>query len=182
MNHVLIAAVFEHQHQARLIVEELIEQNFPMDQISLLSKSGGPGDDLLGITYDDTREKMKTWGLLGAFWGGLWALLASAAGLFVFPGVGAVLAAGPIVEAISAVVAGAALSGGVMAGAAAVSQLAVVLHRIGIPEDKIQLLHDDITNGCYLLILHSQLENDDRQLDMLRRKGAKRVLKLFVAV
>jgi hypothetical protein len=38
---------------------------------------------------------MKYWGKMGAFWSGLWGLLAGAAFLII-PGVGPVVAAGPV--------------------------------------------------------------------------------------
>ena len=44
----------------------------------------------------NTGDRMKHWGKLGAFWGGLWGMLFGAA-FFVIPGLGPVLAAGPVV-------------------------------------------------------------------------------------
>jgi hypothetical protein len=41
------------------------------------------------------------WGKSGAFWGGLWGMLSGSA-LFVIPGIGPLLAAGPLVAWIVA--------------------------------------------------------------------------------
>lgn len=40
-----------------------------------------------------------------------------------------------------------------VAGAAAVSELAMAMHRIGVPEEKLHHLHEAIARGHYLVIL-----------------------------
>ncbi len=149
----LMVAVFPTRSAAENAVERLIDRDFPMDMLSILGKSESAGDDLLGIYYTGVGERMKGWGALGAFWGGLWGLLAGAAGMFVIPGLGAVLAAGPIVEAIAGSIVGATVTGGAMAGAAALSQLAIALHRMGVPKERLQDLHQAIKRGRYVVIL-----------------------------
>ncbi len=149
----LVVAVFADRDVARATLERLLDKDFPMDSVSLLGKGETSGDDSIGIYYKGLGERIKVWGAQGAFWGGLWGLLAGAAGMFVIPGLGAVLAAGPIVEAIAAALAGAAVSGSAMAGAAAVSQLAIALHRMGIPHERLQYFHDAIQQGHYIIML-----------------------------
>lgn len=151
--HQLLVAVYDDHRAARRAVERLVDKDFPMDWISVLGKAESSGDDVLGIYYRDTGEKMKAWASQGAAWGGLWGLLTAAAGMFVIPGIGTVMLLGPIVEMLVASVSGAALTGGVMAGAAAVSQLAVALHRMGIPEQRLQAYHDAIEQGRYVLLV-----------------------------
>ena len=58
----LIAAVFDNPGRAQVLVERLIEEDFPMDQISLLHHAGGEGDDFLGIAYTDEWERIKWYG------------------------------------------------------------------------------------------------------------------------
>jgi len=151
--HRLVVAVFPRHDAASSAVEALIERDFPPDSISILGKGESSGDDVLGIYYSGVGERMKAWATHGAVWGGLWGLLSSAAGMFVIPGLGAIFAVGPIVEAIAAAAAGAAVSGGVMAGAAAASQLGVALHRMGLPHDRIEHFHNAIGEGCYVVLL-----------------------------
>ena len=90
----LVVGMYTNQARAQQLVEKLIQEDFPMDRISLLSRVGGAGDDMLGVTYHDTGERMKAWGKHGAFWGAVWGLLASASGMFVLPGLGPLLVAG----------------------------------------------------------------------------------------
>src|SRR5271169_1650113 len=148
-NRVLVA-VYPDEEKAKGVVQRLINMNYQMDLISVLGRIHGVGDDPLGIYNLNVGERMKAWGKHGVFWGGLWGMLAVAAGLFIIPGVGTVAAAGYIVEAI---VGGAAAGAGAMAGAAALSQLSIAFHRAGIPEEKILALHKAIEEGKYLLML-----------------------------
>lgn len=173
---VLATGVYDEERKAIRVVEKLIEEDFPMDRISLLHKSGGAGDDMLGLAYSGTPERMKTWSRHGAAWGALWGLLAGATGLFVLPGIGPLLAAGPVVEALGGAVAGAALAGGAMAGAAALTQLAAALHRLGIPAEDIKEIHEAIEQDRYVVILHCAPEEAEHCAARLGWSGADPVL------
>jgi len=177
---VLVVGIYASEERAQQLVEKLIHDDFPMDQISLLSHVGGAGDDMLGVTYHDTGERMKAWGKHGAFWGAVWGLLAGASGMFVLPGLGPLLVAGPIVEALGAAIAGAAVAGGTMAGAAAVSHLASALHRMGIPEDELAKIEAAIQAGQYVVILHCAPEESEKLAHTLAWAGAEPIYQLPV--
>ena len=168
----VILALFRDEARAERAVRELMERNFPMDMISLLGKAHSGGDDPLGLYYVNTEERVKGWGKMGAFWGGLWGLLAGAAGMFFIPGLGPILAAGPIVEALAGALAGAGLGGGAMAGAAAASQLTVAMHRSGVPEEQLDALHDAIEQGHYLVMLRLDAQEVDKWRVLLGHAGA----------
>lgn len=148
-NRVLVA-IYPDEEQAKAVVQGLIDNNYQMDLISVLGRVHPMGDDTLGIYTLNANERMKAWGKKGVVWGGLWGLLAGAAGFFLVPGIGAVAAAGYMVEAIAG---GAIVGGGALAGAAALSQVAIAFHRAGIPEEKIHALHQAITDGKYVVML-----------------------------
>ena len=179
---VLAVGVFDTEDKATRVIEKLIEEEFPADRLSLLRKTGGMGDDMLGLAYTNTAERVKAWGEHGAIWGALWGLLAGATGLFVLPGIGPLLAAGPVVEALGGAIAGAAVAGGSMAGAAALSQLASALHRIGIPEADIELIHRAIESGHYVIILHCESDQADHCAMRLGWAGADPVTILPVVL
>jgi len=86
------------------------------------------------------------------------------------------LAAGPVVEALGGAIAGAALTGGAMAGAAALTQLAAALHRIGVPDADIELIHDAIQQGRYAVILHCKPEQSEQCAMRLGWAGADPVV------
>jgi hypothetical protein len=148
-NRVLVA-VYADGDAARDVVKRLIDGNFQMDLISILARVQGMGDDTLGIYHLGVGERMKAWGRQGAVWGAIWALVAGAAGFFLMPGLGALAAAGYIVELIAG---GAVVGAGALAGAAALSQLAVAFHRAGIPAPEIAALHQCIVDGKTLVML-----------------------------
>jgi hypothetical protein len=172
-HHRILIAVFTDRERARQTVEGIIDEDFPMDQLSLLGRGESAGDDPLGIYYSGPGERIKAWGAHGAFWGALWGLFAGAAGMFVFPGVGSIFAIGPIVEAIAAAVTSATVAAGTMAGAAAISQLAVALHRMGVPGERLQHYHDEIGVGHYLVLMRcGDDEAAQRWLQRIRWYGA----------
>lgn len=168
----LIAAIFADPKAAETAVRELIEQDFPMDRISLLHRAGGEGDDFLGIAYRDDAERVRVWSEQGAFWGSLAGLLAGASGLFMVPGVGALLLAGPIINALT----GAALGAGLMAGSALATRLAIAFHRLGIPRDVLEHLHDAILQGKTVLLLHGGNAEAESLQRRLAWHGAEEVL------
>lgn len=125
---------------------------------------------------------MGAWAKQGALWGAVWGLLAGAAGMFVLPVVGPIFAAGPIVEVILATlgggVAGAASGSAAMAGAAVVTHLASVMHRMGIPQDQLDHLHQAIVDGHFVLLLRGARDEVLPWHDVLRRSEAREIIEL----
>ena len=172
----LVVGVFDAEEKASRAVARLIEEDFPADRLSLLHRTGGSGDDLLGLAWSNTAERVKVWGEHGVLWGALWGLLAGATGLFVLPGLGPVLAAGPVVEALAGAIAGAAVSGGVMAGAAVVAELSSALHRLGIPRSVIAQIQRAVQEDKFVLILHCEPDEAHHFASRLGWAGADPVV------
>ena len=143
------AAFYADVTAAERVLTQLMQRDFPMDRVSLLGRASASGDDPLGIHYAGVGERMRGWGTLGALWGGIWGLLTGAAGLFLLPGIGPIVAAGPLVHALT----GAAAGGAVMAGAGAAAQLTVVIHRMGIPDARVDEMQQRIERGEALVML-----------------------------
>lgn len=68
-----------------------------MKKLSIVGKDYHTEEQVVG--YYHTGDRMKYWGKLGAFWGGLWGILLGAA-FFWIPGIGPLVVAGPLVYAI----------------------------------------------------------------------------------
>ena len=115
-------------------------------------------------------------------WGALWGVLTGVSGLFVLPGMGALLAAGPIVEALGGAVAGATIGGGAMAGAAILTELASALHALGIPKEELALIHQRIEQGHYIVILHGTEDEAKQYRTYLKWAGAEPVMNLPILV
>ncbi len=169
-----VAAVYNNPDDARAIVEEMISNDFPMDQVSILHRAGGQGDDVLGIVYSNDKERFKVWGTQGALWGSIGGILASAAGLLLLPGIGPVFIVGPLIDAI----AGAAVGAGLMAAGATVTHLTIALRRFGIPEDKLEVRHQAVIDGKTLVLLHCGHDDPEFWRRRLAWKGANPVLSM----
>lgn len=163
----IILAFYPDEERADGAIQLLGRNDYPLDRISVLGKRGASGDDPLGVYYPGTGERMKGWGRLGAFWGGLWGLLTGAAGMFLVPGIGTVIAAGPIVEALAGAAIGAGVGGGVMAGGAVLSQLGVGMHRMGVPEERLDSAQELLDRNHYLVLLIVATGETERWRDVL---------------
>jgi hypothetical protein len=150
-----VVGTYADETAAHKAVETAIAADCPMDQVSVLGRLIAEGDDVLGVAHPGVVQRMGVWGKEGAFWGGIAGLLTGAAATFWLPVVGPVVAAGHILAAFEAAVAGAAVGGAGLAGAAAVSQLAVILHRHGLPEQALADLHRKVESGQVLIVVRA---------------------------
>jgi len=171
----IIAAVYVHENQALRMVEHLIQNDFLMDRISLLGKRFSKGDDILGIYYPSPNERMKVWARRGFIIGALWGLFASLISIFTSlegsdqP---------KLFETISLTIIYSAVVGGIMAAAAAFSQIASILHRMGIPRGHIKQLENAIKEKKYVIILMGSPEELDRFRFKIEHSGAELFLEL----
>jgi hypothetical protein len=148
-----VVGTFADESAANRAVETVIAADCPMDQISVLGRSVAEGDDVLGVVEPGIARRMEVWGKQGALWGGIFGLLAGAAWASWLPVVGPALAAGHILAALELGASGAAVGGAGLAGGAVVSQLAVVLHRRGLPRQALADLHRRIEAGQVLIVI-----------------------------
>jgi hypothetical protein len=182
----LLVAVYDDETRAQRAVERLSEEGFAMDMLSVLGRAHPSGDDVLGIYYTSMGARMEAWAKQGVLWGALWGLLTGAAAMFVLPGLGPVLAAGPIVEAVISVLGGgvvgaavgSAVGGAAMTGAAAATHLATVMHRMGVPQDQLDHLHQAIEEGHYVLLLREASAQVQPWQAILDWSGAREILEL----
>lgn len=158
----IYAAVFRHENQAIRLVEHLIQNDFLMDRISLLGKRFSKGDDILGIYYPSPRQRLRTWIKNGILWGGLWGLFAGIISIFTTPTPSAELSTEFIIKSsISAIIYG-VLVGGSVAIAAALTNLANELHRMGIPKDQLKILEKAIKDNKHVIIMQGSREELER--------------------
>jgi uncharacterized membrane protein len=142
-------AVFDTHAEAEDAVKELQQAGFDMKKLSVVGKDYHTEEQVVG--YYNAGDRMKHWGKLGAFWGGLWGLLFGAA-FFWVPGIGPVLVGGPMVAWIIAALEGAVVVGGISAiGAGLVS--------LGIPKDSIVEYESEIKAGKYVVVAHGTAED-----------------------
>jgi hypothetical protein len=183
---VILVAVYDDEARAQQAIEQLRDKGAAMDMLSVLGRVHPSGDDVLGIYYTGMGSRVEAWAKQGALWGAAWGLLMGAAAMFVMPVVGPIFAAGPIVETIVATLGGGiagAATGSVMgsagmAGAAALTHLASVMHRMGIPQDQLDHLHQAIVEGHFVLLLREAKSLASPWLEVLHQSGAREVIEL----
>jgi hypothetical protein len=139
-----VVAVYHTHIDADRAVKELQRGGVDMHKLSIVGKGYHTDEQVVG--YYNAGDRMKYWGKVGAFWGGFWALLFGSA-LFIIPGLGPILVAGPLVAWIVA-----GLEGAVEVGA--LGALGAGLYSIGIPKDSIVKYQAALTTDEFLLIAH----------------------------
>lgn len=144
-----VVATYETHTQAEDAVKELEKSGFDMKHLSIIGRDYHSEEHVVG--YYNAGDRMKYWGKLGAFWGGLWGLLFGSA-FFWIPGIGPLLVAGPLAAIIVGGLEGAAIVGGL-------SALGAGLYSIGVPKDSIVKYETALKAGKFLLIVHGTPEN-----------------------
>ncbi|VAX13651.1 hypothetical protein MNBD_GAMMA24-643 [hydrothermal vent metagenome] len=165
----LTIGIYSSEEKTLQTIEKLIKEKFPADQLSLLRKAGASG---VGLAYTNTKERVKAWGKHGVVWGVLWGMSAGITGLFVLPGLGPLLAAGPVVDALGEAIAGvtAPEDGTVL------MQLASALHSIGVPASAIEQIHRAIETDHYVIILQCDSDQASHCAMRLGSVGADSVI------
>lgn len=154
-------AIFNTHLEAENAVKELQKSGFDMKKLSIVGKDYHTEEQVVG--YYHTGDRMKYWGKLGAFWGGLWGILFGAA-FFWIPGIGPLVVAGPLVSAIVGGLEGAVAIGGLTA-------LGAGLYSLGIPKDSIINYETSIKSDKFLLVVHGSGDELTKAKDILKRAG-----------
>jgi len=154
-------AIFNTHVEAENAVKELQKSGFDMKKLSIVGKDYHTEEQVVG--YYHTGDRMKYWGKLGAFWGGLWGILFGAA-FFWIPGIGPLVLAGPLVSAIVGGLEGAVAVGGLTA-------LGAGLYSIGVPKDSIINYESSIKADKFLLVVHGSGDELAKAKDILKSAG-----------
>jgi uncharacterized membrane protein len=152
-----VVAIYETHEQAERAVKELQQAGIDMKSLSIAARDTHTDEQVVG--YYNTGDRMKHWGKVGAFWGGIWGLLFGSA-LFAIPGLGPILVAGPLVAWIIAALEGAVVVGGV-------SALGAGLVSIGIPKDSVLKYELALKTDKFLLIAHGTPDAVDKAKDVI---------------
>jgi uncharacterized membrane protein len=152
-----VVAIYHTHTDADRAVKELQRGGIDMHKLSIIGKGYHTDDQVVG--YYNAGDRMKYWGKVGAFWGGFWGLLFGSA-LFIIPGLGPILAAGPIVAWIVA-----GLEGAVEVGA--LGALGAGLYSIGIPKDSIVKYETALKTDQFLLIAHGTAAEVSKAKDII---------------
>jgi uncharacterized membrane protein len=153
-----VVAIYDTHTQAEEAVKELQRSGFDMKKMSIVGKDYHTDEHVVG--YYNTGDRMKYWGKLGAFWGGLWGMLFGAA-FFAIPGIGPILVAGPLVAWIVGALEGAVVTGGL-------SALGAGLYSIGIPKDSVVKYEAALKSDKFVLLAHGTADEVANAKDILQ--------------
>ena len=153
-----VVAIYNTHTEAESAIKELRRSGFDIKKLSIVGREYHSEEHVVG--YYNAGDRMKYWGKMGAFWGGIWGMLFGAA-FFAIPGVGPVLMAGPLVTWIIGALEGAIVVGGL-------GTIGAGLYSIGIPKDSVLKYETAIKGGKFLLLAHGTADEVTRAKDIIQ--------------
>jgi hypothetical protein len=139
-----VIAVFADHAAAEDAVKKLTAGGFAMTSLSVVGKGYHTEEQVVG--FYNIGDRVKFWGLRGAFWGGLWGLFLG--GLFMtIPVVGHVIVLGYLAATVISAVESAVVVGGLGAVGAALAS-------IGVPKDSVLKYETAVKADGFLVMAH----------------------------
>jgi hypothetical protein len=161
-NNTAVFGIFAHRGMAEEAVNRLIASGFRNEDISVLLQDNIGTKDLAHEKHTKVPEGAATGAATGGVIGGAIGLLAGI-GVLAIPGLGPLIAAGPVIAALTGVG-----SGGMVGG------FLGALVGIGIPEYEAKRYEGRIKEGGVLLSVHC--DNSDwvgKAKDLLKQSGGE---------
>jgi uncharacterized protein (TIGR02271 family) len=158
-----VVGLFDDRTAAQSAVRELLAEGFRGDEVSVVSKKpDGKGVEVEYVEEDghEQIEDMAKGAGTGAAIGGAAALLLSLTALTI-PGIGPVLAAGPLAALIAGAGIG-ATAGGLVSG----------LTRLGVEGDDAHSYAEGLKRGGTLVTVNTDNHHADLAVNLMRRLGA----------
>jgi hypothetical protein len=152
-----VVAIFNIHTEAEAAVKELQKAGFDMKKLSIVGKDYHSEEHVVG--YYNTGDRVKYWGKLGAFWGGIWGFLFGSA-LFFIPGLGPIVVGGPLVAWIIGALEGAVVIGGL-------SAIGAALYSMGIPKGSVLKYETSLKSNQFLLVAHGTREEVEKAKTIL---------------
>ena len=139
-----VIAVFADHQAAEAAIQKLTSAGFEMKNLSVVGKGYHTEEKVVG--FYNTGDRVRFWGLRGAFWGGLWGLFFG--GLFItIPVVGSVVVLGYLAATAITVIENAVAVGGL-------SALGAALYSIGVPKDSVIQYEVAVKADSFLVMAH----------------------------
>ena len=139
-----VFCIAKSEEQATNIVNQLKEAGFSNDDVSVLLPDRAGSRDFAHEHHTKAPEGAATGAIAGGVMAGVLGWLVGI-GTLAIPGVGPLIAAGPILAALSGVAAGGAVGG-----------LAGGLVGLGIPEYEAKQYEGKVKNGNILISVHTE--------------------------
>lgn len=157
-----VICIAKTESQAINIVDQLKAANFSSNDISVLLPDKSGTKDFAHEQHTKAPEGATTGGVTGGVLGGAFGWLVGI-GALAIPGVGPLIAAGPIMAALGGAAVGGALGG--ITGA---------LIGLGIPEYEAKRYEGKIKDGNVLISVHTENRDEiSRASDIFKNAGAE---------
>ncbi|WP_081244016.1 general stress protein [Sporosarcina sp. P33] len=140
-----VVGTYDTDREAIAAIKDLKRQGFTADEISIISKNSDEAEYVVEQTDTHAADGAATGAAAGGLLGGIGGVL-TGLGALAIPGIGPVIAAGPIVAGITGAAAGAGAGG-----------LAGALIGMGIPDEDAHHYHEHFEQGKILVLLDSDL-------------------------
>ncbi len=144
-----VVGYYDSETEAIAAIEDLKRRGYSSDEISVLSKHSDNADNVANETGTYATDGAAAGATTGSLLGGLGGVLAGV-GALAIPGVGPIIAAGPIVAGITGAAAGAGIGG-----------LAGALIGMGIPQDEATQYNDYFEQGKILLLVDGEYSSTE---------------------
>jgi hypothetical protein len=160
-----IVALYDNMDTAHKVVRDLRDAGIANNNISLVAQDAtGQYSQQAATTTGDTADGASTGAGVGAVVGGIGGLLVGL-GALTIPGIGPVLAAGPLATAVSALLGAGA---GALAGSLAGGLLGALID-MGIPEEQAGYYAEGVRRGGALVTVDADDMTLDRARDVMNR-------------
>jgi len=136
-----VVGVYKSEQEAIAAVEDLKTQGYATRDISIMGRDSREVDTVTEETDTEVVDGITTGALTGGALGGLTGLLAGA-GALAIPGIGPIVAAGPITAVLTGAVTGAGVGG-----------LTGALVGIGIPKEEAKYYSNSVKEGKILVLV-----------------------------
>ncbi|MFN3750643.1 MAG: hypothetical protein ACK4SR_04680 [Thiobacillus sp.] len=153
-----VIGVYDTHDAAENAVRALQRSGFDIKRLSIIGKGYRTEEHPVG--FYTTGDRMKAWGGIGAFWGGLWGMLFGGA-FFWVPGFGPLAAAGAVANLLAGALEGAVLVGGL-------SALGAGLVGLGLTKEEAIKYERDLKADRYLLFVHGTRAEVDAARNLLK--------------
>lgn len=147
-----VVGLFRGREQAEEAIRELRARDYADADISIVARSENNSDDNFGYEKQNLADGTAAGGAVG----GLAGLLAGAGALLI-PGMGPIIAAGPLAGALTGIV-----TGGIAGG----------LIDYGIPEEEGERYEQEIQAGSIMAAVETDEDLADEVASVLRENGA----------
>ena len=151
----MVIGAFRNEHDANKAVSQLRASDFKTEEINIISKKRTEGDRRSEYYDDDVTDGAFTGSTIGGIGG-----LILGAGALAIPGIGPIIAAGPIAGALSG-----ALTGGIAGG----------LIDWGIPSQSSKRYENRVAQGDIVAIIRTTSAKVNEAAKILRQYGAEDV-------